>query len=305
MLQEKRVVARSGGPTGSHTSGSYWSRFRRAHRLLLACKINARPPYIVFVPEVRPPTLFVTNNNLRKATLVLLTAVLALAQATSPAFATDTPSASSAGTLKASPWDTAFAAFAADDAAHPHPPGGVLFVGSSSIRLWNDLEEQFNNLPVVIKRGFGGSQLADCVKHLHRLVVNYRPHTVLVYAGDNDLAAGATPQEVFQRFVAFVEGVHRELPSADIAYISIKPSPARAGLMPQIRETNGLIRTYADAEGKVDFIDVYTAMLDANGQPKSALFRPDALHLNADGYALWKREISAYLHAPMAVTASH
>ena len=252
-----------------------------------------------------PQPFLLQTTNLRKTTVVLLTAVLALAQASFHANAADTPNASSTDSIKASPWDTAFAAFAADDAAHPHPPGGVLFVGSSSIRLWNDLEEQFNNLPVVIKRGFGGSQLADCVKHLHRLVVNYHPHTVLVYAGDNDLAAGATPQEVFRRFVAFVEGVHRELPDADIAYISIKPSPARAGLMPQIRETNGLIRAYADAEGKVDFIDVYTPMLDANGHPKPALFRAEALHLNADGYALWKREISAYLHAPAPVTASH
>jgi lysophospholipase L1-like esterase len=245
------------------------------------------------------------TTTLRKTKLFLLAAVLALHQATFPALASDTATTFSSDAVKPSPWDTAFAAFAQDDAAHPHPPGGVLFVGSSSIRLWNDLEEQFSNLPVVIKRGFGGSQLADCVKHLNRLVVNYRPHTVLVYAGDNDLAAGATPQEVFRRFIAFVDGVHRELPDTDIAYISIKPSPARAALIPQIRETNGLIRAYADAEGKVDFIDVYTPMLDANGQPKRALFGADALHLNADGYALWKREISAYLRAPTAVTASH
>ena len=236
---------------------------------------------------------------------LLLTAVVASCNAPI-ALASETPTAPSIEAVKPSQWASAFAAFAADDVAHPHPPGGVLFVGSSSIRLWNDLEQQFGNLPVVIKRGFGGSQLSDCVKHLNRLVVNYRPHTVLVYAGDNDLAAGATPREVFQRFVAFVDGVHRDLPDTDIAYISIKPSPSRASLMPQIRETNRLIREYADAEGKVDFIDVYAPMLDATGQPKRELFGPDALHLNADGYALWKREISAYLRgAPVAVSGAH
>jgi lysophospholipase L1-like esterase len=193
-------------------------------------------------------------------------------------------------------WEAAFTAFAADDAAHPRPAGGVLFVGSSSIRLWNDLEEQFNDLPVVIKRGFGGSQLSDCVKHLNRLVIQYRPRTVLIYAGDNDLVAGSAPEDVFRRFTAFVDGVHRALPDTEIAYISIKPSPSRIELLPKIRETNALIRGYADAEGKVEFIDVYSPMLDGSGRPRPELFRADALHLNANGYALWKRVIAQYVH---------
>ena len=222
---------------------------------------------------------------------------LASIVATAPVLARDVPSPATVETSRAAtPWDATFAAFADDDAQHPQPAGGILFVGSSSIRLWNDLEDQFKNMPVVIKRGFGGSQLSDCVKHLNRLVVRYRPRTVLVYAGDNDLAAGSAPEEVFRRFTAFVDGVHRELPDTEIAYISIKPSPSRAELLPQIRETNRLIRDYADAEGKVDFIDVYTPMLDASGKPRRELFRADALHLNADGYALWKRVIGPHVH---------
>ena len=193
-------------------------------------------------------------------------------------------------------WDAAFAAFAADDEAHPHPAGGVLFVGSSSIRLWSDLESQFHDLPVVIKRGFGGSQLSDCVKHLSRLVLRYRPRTVLVYAGDNDLATGSAPSEVLHRFTAFADGVHQALPDTEIFYISIKPSPARVALLPQIRATNALIRDYAEREGKVDYIDVFTPMLDASGRPRPELFRADSLHLNTDGYALWKRVIAPHVH---------
>jgi lysophospholipase L1-like esterase len=204
-------------------------------------------------------------------------------------------SATAAPSPTPSPWESAFAAFAADDAAHPHPPGGVLFVGSSSIRLWSNLEEQFKDLPVIIKRGFGGSQLSDCVKNLSRLVLRYRPHTVLVYAGDNDLAAGSTPGEVMRRFTAFVDGVHRELPDTRIIYISIKPSPARVRLLPQIRETNALIRDYADGDGEVDYVDVFTPMLDTAGRPRAELFRADALHLNADGYALWKKVIAPHV----------
>jgi lysophospholipase L1-like esterase len=222
-----------------------------------------------------------------------------IAAANLKALAVETPPAGATGTgIVAVPpaWDAAFAAFADDDAAHPRPAGGVLFVGSSSIRLWSDLEEQFKDLPVVINRGFGGSQLSDCVKHLNRLVVRYRPRTVLVYAGDNDLAAGSTPAEVLKRFTAFVDGVHRELPQTNIVYISIKPSPSRIDLLPRIHEANTLIHDYADAAGKVDFVDVYTAMLDTSGKPRAELFRADALHLNAQGYALWKRVIAPHVH---------
>jgi lysophospholipase L1-like esterase len=193
-------------------------------------------------------------------------------------------------------WATAFATFDADDAAHPRAPGGVLFVGSSSIRFWTDVEAQFANVPVVINRGFGGSQLSDCVRHLSRLVLAYRPRTVLVYAGDNDLAAGVAPLDVLRSFVTFVDGVHEELPWTRIVYISIKPSPSRARLLPKIREANALIRDYASETEEVAFADVFTPMLDDAGHPRGELFRKDELHLNAQGYALWKQVIAQYVY---------
>ena len=228
-------------------------------------------------------------------TMIIRNLLLAVAFA-GVAFDAAAASEPAAATLAPPPkWDAAFAAFAADDVAHPRPAGGVLFVGSSSIRLWSNLEDQFKDLPVVIKRGFGGSQLSDCVRNLSRLVLRYRPHTVLVYAGDNDLAAGTAPQEVLHRFTAFVDGVHRELPQTRIVYISIKPSPSRIRLLSKIRETNTLIEDYSDNADEVDYIDVFTPMLDASGQPRAELFRDDALHLNAQGYALWKRIIGPHV----------
>ncbi len=192
-------------------------------------------------------------------------------------------------------WDDAFAAFAAEDRASPPPDGGILFVGSSSIRMWRGLEDDFAVRRVVLKRGFGGSQLADCVHNLGRLVVRYHPALVLVYAGDNDLAAGVLPGEVLRRFVAFADGVHQALPATRIDFISIKPSPLRAALLPRIRETNALIRDYiTDAQG-LRYIDVFTPMLDADGQPRGELFAADRLHLNSDGYALWRTVIGPYV----------
>jgi lysophospholipase L1-like esterase len=215
-----------------------------------------------------------------------------------PAVAADTTTAVPAQPVNAgSRWDTAFAAFATADHAAPPPPGGVLFVGSSSIRLWQDLEQQFKTQPVVLKRGFGGSRLSDCVANLNRLVIAYRPRLVLLYAGDNDIASGTAPGEVLRRFAAFVDGVHAALPATRIAYISIKPSPARAALLPRIREANTLIHDYIGARAGLAYIDVHTPMLDAGGQPRPDLFRGDHLHLNAAGYALWQRIIEPYVVA--------
>ncbi|GAA4328618.1 SGNH/GDSL hydrolase family protein [Pigmentiphaga soli] len=192
-------------------------------------------------------------------------------------------------------WAASIAEFAQADAAHAPTPGGVLFVGSSSIRLWTDLETEFQALPVVIKRGFGGSRMLDCTAYLKKIVTPYKPRLVLVYAGDNDLAEGRSPEDVLRSFRGFVEGVRAELPDTRIGYISIKPSPLREALLPQIRATNALIEAYAETVHNLDFIDVFGPMLDARGLPRPELFREDRLHLNADGYALWKRVISAHL----------
>lgn len=192
-------------------------------------------------------------------------------------------------------WETAFAGFDAADAATPPAAGGVLFVGSSSIRLWSDLDQQFRHVPGVLNRGFGGSQLSDCVNHLNRLVIRYQPRAVFVYAGDNDLAAGATPQEVAQRFARFVAGVREALPGTRIEYISIKPSPARARLLPEVRATNALIRASIEGLPGTGYIDVYSAMVDTQGAPRPELFAADDLHLNARGYALWKDLIAPHV----------
>lgn len=192
-------------------------------------------------------------------------------------------------------WEDSIEAFEAADRVHRPETGGVLFVGSSSIRLWNDLEQQFSNVPGVIKRGFGGSTLSACSHYVQRLVTPYKPRLVLVYAGDNDLAEGRTPGQVAYSFTRFVNGVRAELPDTRIAYISIKPSPARIGLAEPIRETNRLIREYISHGQNLDYVDIYTPMLTADGSPRAELFRSDMLHLNDTGYALWKRVISAHL----------
>lgn len=205
------------------------------------------------------------------------------------------PLAAMASDVRAARWSAEFAAFANDDAQHPARRGAVVFVGSSSIRLWDGLEAQFERFTTVVKRGFGGSTMADCAENVERLVLAYEPRTVVLYAGENDLAEGAAPVEVVARLQRFTEQVRAAQPAAHIAYVSIKPSPSRASLLPVIRETNERIRAYVGSVPNAQYVDVHSAMLAADGSPRADLFGADRLHMNAAGYALWRREINARL----------
>ncbi|MBU0890927.1 MAG: GDSL family lipase [Gammaproteobacteria bacterium] len=195
-------------------------------------------------------------------------------------------------------WQASMDAFSAADKLRLPQQDGVLFVGSSSIRFWAQLAQDFEQVPVVINRGFGGSTMDDCHYFAQQLVVQYRPRQVMIYAGDNDLAEGRTPAQVLESFQGFVRAVRAELPHARIGYISIKPSPARTGLLPQVRETNALLKDYVGTLPNADYIDIYHPMLNAQDQPRSDLYGPDRLHMNAAGYALWRGVIGPYVMAP-------
>jgi lysophospholipase L1-like esterase len=119
---------------------------------------------------------------------------------------------------------------------------------------------------------------------------------VLLYAGDNDIAAGKTPEQVFADFKTFVQKIHTVLPKTRIAYISIKPSPARWSLVEKMKAANQLIEAYSRYNDKLMFIDVFTPMLGADGEPRLELFASDGLHLNAEGYKLWASVIEPYLN---------
>ena len=190
-------------------------------------------------------------------------------------------------------WEQDMQKFAAQDAASPPAKGGVLFIGSSSIRLWDTLAKDFPGVNV-INRGFGGSEIRDSTWYAGQIVVPYAPRQVVLYAGDNDLFSGRSPVQLRDDFRAFVQRVRRDLPKAEIAYISNKPSPSRANLLDAQRQANALIQEDA-VRLQVDFIDVFTPMLDAQGQPREDLFLQDRLHMNPAGYEIWQQVIQPYL----------
>lgn len=183
-------------------------------------------------------------------------------------------------------WEKEIQAFEAQDRKQAPPEGAALFVGSSSIRIWK-LDESFPGI-ATINRGFGGSQLADSVHFAPRIVIPYRPKLIVLYAGDNDIAAGKSPEQVFGDFKQFVHDVRQTLPETRIAYLSIKPSILRWALVDRMRATNRLIKQYIEnKDDKLSYVDVFTPMLGADGMPRKELFRADGLHLSAEGYKLW------------------
>src|SRR5688572_22583891 len=215
-------------------------------------------------------------HMLRSAVILALLAAAALAQTTNR-------------------WEKDIAAFEAQDRTNPPPKDAILFIGSSSIRLWKTLAQ---DLPEhkVINRGFGGSQISDSVYFADRIVVPYRPKMVVMYAGGNDINAGEGAEQVATDFKAFVQRVHAKLPETRIAYISIAPNPARWAQMDRVRRANELIREFTKMNPRLTFIDVFPHMLGEDGQPRPEIFVADRLHMNEQGYALWTKVIRPVLN---------
>jgi lysophospholipase L1-like esterase len=222
------------------------------------------------------------NSGLR--CFLLAAAILALWRG-APAGETPRP--------KENRWESKIRQFEAQDKKQTPPPGGILFVGSSSIVGWK-LEEYFPDLPV-INRGFGGSQIADSVHFAGRIILPYRPRIIVLYAGDNDVAAGKSAQRVLADYQQFVKTVHHALPHTRIVFIAIKPSLRRWQLVDTMRGANELIRAVTREDDRLAYVDIDTPMIGADGKPRKELFKADGLHLNAEGYQLWTSLVLPHL----------
>lgn len=235
-------------------------------------------------------------SRARIAAIVLL---LALASACTslpppPTMATAAQAQAAVDPPSSEEWVSDMARFAAEDAATPPPRDAYVFTGSSSVRMWESLAADFPGKPV-LNRGFGGSQVRDAVHYADQVAVRYQPRKILIYAGDNDINAGRSPQQVLQDFRAFVSRIRRELPDTPIAFLAIKPSPSRADQLAKQQQANALVKAEAARLHNVQFIDVATPMLGADGQPRPELFLEDRLHMKPAGYALWRGIVASYL----------
>jgi len=191
-------------------------------------------------------------------------------------------------------WEAEIRAFEASDKTNPPPKDAILFVGSSSIRFWTNLAECFPDKKT-IRRGFGGSKMPDALHFADRIILPYKPKQVVVYEGDNDLAAARKPEEIVAEFKTLVEKIHAELPATKVWFLSIKPSPSRWQYEAIARQINSEIATYARDTKNVGYIDVWDAMLGPDGKPRDELYIKDKLHMTPKGYEVWTAIISKKL----------
>ena len=187
-------------------------------------------------------------------------------------------------------WEKEIAGFEQREKNHPSAPGGYLFTGSSTVRMWKTLPQVFPATNV-INNGFGGSQIIDAQHFAARLIFPCKPSVVFLRAGGNDLWEGKSPKEVYEDFQKFVETVHEGLPKATIVFISLSPSIARWKQADKEKAVNDLVQGFARKNKGVKFIDTWDVPLNAAGEARAELFLPDKLHFNDAGYELLTRRV--------------
>lgn len=184
-------------------------------------------------------------------------------------------------------WEKTIQSFEDWDCKNSFPSNAVLFVGSSSIRLWHT-SKCFPEIKV-INRGFGGSQISDVNYFANRIALPYKPKVIVLYAGDNDVATGKSLQRVFDDFRTFVRLVHNSLPKTHIIFISIKPSLSRWAFWPLMKEANLKVKGFSEKDIRLKFVDISTVLLGRDGKPDTRLYLNDNLHLNSKGYEAWTK----------------
>lgn len=170
----------------------------------------------------------------------------------------------------------------------------IVFTGSSSIRMWKDLQDYFPDHQI-IRNGFGGSEMNDLLFYSDQLILKYRPDKVFIYEGDNDIAAGKTPSGIMSTTLALLERLEYHLDSVEVVLIAAKPSISRWSLKDKYNELNRRFEIYSSKKDNVYYADVWNIMLDENGKPKKELFLADSLHMNKLGYDLWATEIQKFM----------
>ncbi len=198
--------------------------------------------------------------------------------------------------VKEPPFWKEIKAFKKSDSASFPLPNQILFVGSSSFRIWKDLQKSFAGYPI-INRGFGGSTLKDVNFYFNDIVKPYHARQIVIYCGDNDFAYDrALPADsVLKRVETLIAKIRLSDKRAMITFISIKPSPSRKDLVPKFIEANTRIKRYLKKQANASFVDVYSKMVDKRGLPLKNIFLSDSLHMNSEGYEIWKQAIRPYL----------
>jgi lysophospholipase L1-like esterase len=191
------------------------------------------------------------------------------------------------------------AAFDAADAKTPPAKGGIVFTGSSSVRLL-DIPKYFPGTGA-LNRGFGGSHISEVNHYLDRCVLRYEPSVVVLYCGGNDLWDKKSPEQVEEDFTEFRTRLFEKLPKAKLLILAVRPSPSRISIIGKEADLNERFRKAAEADKRIIYIagscDRY---LDEAGKPVPKYFVEDGLHMSPAGYEIWKEILTPHLKAPAA-----
>jgi lysophospholipase L1-like esterase len=191
-------------------------------------------------------------------------------------------------------WEPEITAFEQADRTNPPPKDAVLFIGSSTIRFWTTLPQDFPGQRV-INRGFGGSEIVDSTHFAERIIFPYQPRMVFLRAGGNDIHAGKSPEQVFSDFKDFVAKIQAKLPQTEVVFISLCPSVARWDQAEKEKKLNSMVEEFAHSTPRVKYIETYSISLGPDGKPRPELFREDKLHFNAEGYKLLAASVRHFL----------
>ena len=194
----------------------------------------------------------------------------------------------------ANPFESEVSALEARLSQSPISSSPIVFYGSSSIRLWKSLQQDFSGY-AVLNCGFGGSRLTDCIRYANRLVLPRKPSAIVIYAGDNDLAIGTPPEKVFQSFSQLFTIFRTYSTSIPIAFVSVKVCPARLMFLENILKFNRLVEDFLKTQPDTEYIDVCSDMLGHDRKPIQALFVSDQIHLSPAGYQILRKEVGEFL----------
>lgn len=202
----------------------------------------------------------------------------------------------SAQLVFAQPFANEIAAFRKQDSIAMPPKKAILLVGSSSFRLWDNWQDYFPGRKM-INRGFGGSSLPDVIRYADDVIFKYRPKQIIIYCGENDFAASDTVSvpTVVERFKTLFGMIRAKYKRVPLAFVSMKPSPSRQKFLTKYVAANAAIKDFLAAQKRTAYIDVYTPMLQPDGNVMTDIFKADNLHMNAKGYAIWKQVMEPYL----------
>lgn len=192
-------------------------------------------------------------------------------------------------------WEETIQKFEQADQANPVTANPILFVGSSSIAIWQDIAEYFPEKNI-LNRGFGGSNFEDLLYYADRVIYPYKPAKVFVYEGDNDLAQGISPKKTFKRARKLRKKIARALGDTPVVFIAAKPSVARWEMKEDFLAYNSKLKAYAEKTDHTEYADVWTPAIGEDGKVVSHIFRDDNLHMNAEGYKIWHRVLAPYVN---------